>query len=335
VAGKLDRADAERTQPQVGSGALAIELRHLRYFLAVFEELHFGRAAERLHIAQPPLSQAIRRLEEELGVQLLRRTSRVVTPTEAGRAFAKEARVVLSRFDLAVAEARRAGGAGSALRIGCVPDLPIERLLAFLGALEERLPASRQQVRHLTGHEQVRQLRSGELDLAVLHGGGTLPGIESEPLFPGEPVAAFLARGHPLADRSTLGPSDLEDETLVVIPRTANPAFRDQWLVRIDAAGYRFPSVHEAGGPFARDLLLAVASGAGVAFGAFSLSDVTEVGAIVVRRALDPPVSMPETVAAWPADAPRRLRADLEAVREVACSIRRLPEPTGGEPEPV
>jgi DNA-binding transcriptional LysR family regulator len=332
VAVKLDRADAGRAQPRPGYGALAIELRHLRYFLAVFEELHFGRAAERLHIAQPPLSQAIRRLEEELGVQLLRRTSRVVTPTEAGRAFAEEARAVLSRFDLAVAEARRAGGAGSALRIGCVPDLPIERLLAFLAALEEQLPTSRQQVRHLTGQEQVRQLRSGELDVAVLHGAGALPGVESEPLFAGEPVAAFLGRGHHLAGRSTLRPSDLEIETLVVIPRTANPAFRDQWLVRIDEAGYRFRSVHEAGGPSARDLLLAVASGAGVAFGAFSLSEVSEVGTIVVRRALDPPVSMPDTVAAWPADAPRRLRADLEVVRVVARTIRQLP---GGATEPV
>lgn len=334
MAGKLDRADAERTEPGPGPGAPAIEMRHLRYFLAVFEELHFGRAAERLHIAQPPLSQAIRRLEEELGVQLLRRTSRVVTPTEAGRAFADEARAVLSRFDLGVAETRRAGGAGSALRIGCVPDLPIERLLAFLAALEEHLPASRQQVRHLTGHEQVRQLRSGELDLAILHDTRTLPGVESEPLFSGEPVAAFLARDHRLAGRSTLRPADLENETLVVIPRAANPVFRDRWLVRIDEAGYRFQSVHEAGGPVARDLLLAVASGAGVAFGAFSLSDVSEVGAIVVRRALDPPVSMPDTVAAWPADAPRRLRADLEAVRAVARGLR-LSELIGGETEPV
>jgi DNA-binding transcriptional LysR family regulator len=91
------------------TSAANVELRHLRYFLAVFEELHFGRAAARLHMAQPPLSQAIRKLEEELGVQLLQRTSRVVRATDAGRVFAEEARKVFACLDRAVSEARRAG----------------------------------------------------------------------------------------------------------------------------------------------------------------------------------------------------------------------------------
>src|SRR5881396_207247 len=86
-----------------------VDLRLLRYFLAVIEELHFGRAAKRLHISQPPLSQAVRRLEDQLGVDLLERSSRGVAPTDAGRAFAEQARRVLTGLDLAVAEPRRAG----------------------------------------------------------------------------------------------------------------------------------------------------------------------------------------------------------------------------------
>jgi DNA-binding transcriptional LysR family regulator len=86
-----------------------VELRHLRYFLAVYEELHFGRAAERLFMAQPPLSQAIRKLEAELGVRLFDRTSRVVTPTPAGEALANGARNVLASLEAAITEARRAG----------------------------------------------------------------------------------------------------------------------------------------------------------------------------------------------------------------------------------
>src|SRR5438874_3972892 len=143
-----------------------IELRHLRHFLAVFEELHFGRAAARLHLAQPPLSQSIRKLEHALGVRLFERTSRVVAPTAAGIAFAEEARKVLAAFETAVAEARRRGAATTTLRIGCVPYLPIEQLVDFLDSLREcGGPAA--QVTHLSTLEQLRRLREGELDVGV------------------------------------------------------------------------------------------------------------------------------------------------------------------------
>src|SRR5438105_586951 len=164
----------------------AIELRHLRYFLAVAEELHFGRAAERLHIAQPPLSQAIRKLEDELGVKLLNRTSRVVTPTAAGLAFAEEARHVLESFEHAVSEARRAGGAGNVLRIGCLPFIPIRRLMLFLEAARRLLPGWQTEVVHLITPEQLRRLRAGDLDLAIFHYSGDQEGLELIRIFTGE-----------------------------------------------------------------------------------------------------------------------------------------------------
>lgn len=120
-------------------------------------------------MAQPPLSQAIRRLEDSLGVQLFERTSRVVSPTEAGRFFAEKARRVLASLDLAVAAARRASALETDLRIGCVHDLPLERLLRFLAALKEHDSTVQPRVTHLPSVEQVRRLRRGELDLGVFH----------------------------------------------------------------------------------------------------------------------------------------------------------------------
>src|SRR5919204_3737039 len=97
-----------------------VEIRHLRYFLAVSEELHFRRAADRLHTAQPPLSQAIQKLEGALGVRLLDRTSRAVAPTEAGVVFAEEAREILAGLERAVSRARSAANGQTRPRIGCV-----------------------------------------------------------------------------------------------------------------------------------------------------------------------------------------------------------------------
>ncbi len=299
-----------------------VDLRHLRYFLAVFEELHFGRAAERLYISQPPLSQAIRSLETQLGVTLLERTSRAVFPTDAGRAFANEARSVLARFDLAVAEARRAGGAGSALRLGCIPNLPLEQLLRFLTPLREIDPRWHAEVTHVPAPVQVRHLRSGDLECGILHHAGRHPQIETEPLFAGERLAVFVPPDHRLAAKRAIGPDDLRDETLVGFPRAADPALSDHLLEVLAGAGYHLLGTREAGGEDPRDLVLAVAGGQGVAVQPASFADAGQAGAIVVRRRLVPAVRMPETVVAWRAGPPRHLRAWLAAVRLVARSIR-------------
>jgi DNA-binding transcriptional LysR family regulator len=300
----------------------AIGLRHLRYFLAVMEELHFGRAADRLHIAQPPLSQAIRKVENELGVQLLHRTSRVVTPTDAGRAFAVEAAKVLASFDLAVAETLWAGGVARVLRIGSIPHLPLERLQAFLRALSGREPGVRTHVTHLHSGEQTRRLRRGELDIGIFHDAGPLSELEMQPLFPGEPLVALLPRTHALAAKPALGPEDLRDEVLVTFPRQGNPALHDRLLRVLQDAGFSFADLHEATSMYARDLMLAVAEGLGVAVGPASLVSVSETGRLVSCCPLDPAVSMLDTVLVWPRHPPRHLEAVLGGVREVARELR-------------
>ncbi|TMK94978.1 MAG: LysR family transcriptional regulator [Actinobacteria bacterium] len=318
----MGRASSVRRPDEQARAGIAIEFRHLRYFLAVSDELHFGRAAQRLHISQPPLSQAIRKLEAELGVQLFERTSRVVKLTEAGSVFAEEARRVLADVELAVGAARRAGGTGYTLRIGCVPHLPIERVLAFLEALHERSPGDRPQVMHVTSGEQVTRLRSGELDVGIFNDAGEEEGLEEEPLFPGERLVAFLATSHPLTEHAVLGPADLEQEVLVVFPQTASLAPHDRWLALLERAGYRFAGVREAGGTHPRDLLLAVAGRLGVVLAPASLAGVSDAGALVARRELDPPVALANTVVAWQADPPERLRETLAVVRDIARALR-------------
>ncbi len=301
---------------------IGVELRHFRYFLAVAEELHFGRAAARLHIAQPPLSQAIRKLEDEIGVRLFDRTSRHVALTDAGRVLAGEARKVLSDVEVAVAEVRRAGGAGAVLRIGCIHHLPIERLLRLLGALHERDPGSPTQVRHLLGLEQVQELRSGSLDIAIFDQAEDHADLEYEPLFPGERLAVFMPPDHPLAKKQAVGPNDLTREKLVMFNREVNPALHKRVIAGIEDAGYSFAGIEEVGVQNVRDIMLAVAEGRGVAFGPFSFRELTEAGTIVTRRPIEPPVSMPDTVVAWRANSPPQLGAKLELVREVARTLR-------------
>jgi DNA-binding transcriptional LysR family regulator len=308
-------------KPKRSVGGPSIELRHLRYFVVVSEELHFRRAAERLHIAQPPLSQAIRKLEEELGVILFERTSRAVSLTPAGRVFFDEARDVLAGFDRAVMEARRAGGLSLDLRVGCTPYLPIDRMLLFLSALDAKEPGTRPHVKHALPVEQVRGLRSDELDLGIFPDVLDDARIECAPLFPGEALAAFVPQGHALAGKPVLGPEDFADETLVTFPTAVNPGLADWLLETLDKAQYRFRERREVGGAHLRDQLLAVAAGQGVAFLPESLKEIDETGALVIRRPLERPLWMPNTIVAWHAKLPPQLRPLIATVREIAAQL--------------
>jgi DNA-binding transcriptional LysR family regulator len=205
-----------------------MELRQLRYFVAVAEELHFRRAAERLHISQPPLSQQIRALEDELGFTLLARTRRRVELTPAGEAFLRDARALLSELDGAVATARRidAGQTGR-LRIGFVGSA----LLSIVPGTVERFRAARPgvaiELRERSTVDQLRAVAVGVVDVGLVR-----PPIEEDGSLRAETVlrertVAAVPAGHPLASLGRVPLRRLADEPLVLFPRDQAPGFHD------------------------------------------------------------------------------------------------------------
>jgi DNA-binding transcriptional LysR family regulator len=198
------------------SKLLVMELRHLRYFRAVAEELHFGRAAQRLHIAQPPLSQQIRHLEQELGVDLLIRTTRSVELTAAGRAYLRRAIAVLDEVDDAAEQALRIhAGQEGRLTIGCVGSATYSLLPQLVRALRETLPRVEVSVRgEMLAPAQLTALHSGAIDVALLRPPVDHPGIDVETIRR-DPLLAVLPADHPLAARDTLTVADLRQEAFV------------------------------------------------------------------------------------------------------------------------
>ena len=192
-------------------------LRHLRYFVVVAEERHFGRAAERLHIAQPPLSQQIRRLEAALGVDLFVRTTRRVDLTDAGTAYLQRARAILASVDTAADEARRvAAGTVGHVAIGCVGSATYSLLPALSRRLAEDLPGVEFSFRgEMLVADQLTALRQGDIDLALLRppvSDGTLTVIPLRD----ERLVVALPHDHPLATRRQVRVVDLAAVDLIV-----------------------------------------------------------------------------------------------------------------------
>jgi DNA-binding transcriptional LysR family regulator len=220
-----------------------LETRELRYFLAVAEELHFGRAAERLGMAQPPLSRAIQQLERRLGVCLLERNRRGVSLTGAGEVLLHEGRAALDATTAAARRTRRAGGADSPsgtrnrLVLAVKAAASHELLLKLLDAYAAEPDAVEVEVLPSGTCEQEEMLRDGRADVALMHAPyNSLAGFDSEELL-SEGQIAVLPAGHPLAGRRTLSlaeVSDLPDLPLARWPRHGTyppgpgPEVRDQ-----------------------------------------------------------------------------------------------------------
>ena len=201
-----------------------MQLRRLECFLAVAEELHFGRAADRLDMAQPPLSQQIRALESELGLQLFERTTRRVALTEAGRALVDHARSVVRASDeLVRSMAGVKDGSGGVLRLGFVDSASYDRLPRFLQDFGEIAPNVRFELRSLSSDQQRAAIHAGELDLGIARTPGPVADLEMTMLEPERLIVALSAE-HPLADRTRVELTDLAGVTFLGFDRRASPS---------------------------------------------------------------------------------------------------------------
>ena len=266
-----------------------MELRHLRYFIAVAEELHFGRAALQLGISQPPLSQQIQALEDELGVRLFERTNRRVALSEAGRLFLPEARQVLAQLERAVAIARRAQrGELGELKVGFTSSAPFTSTIPrAIQAFRVACPDVHLDLCELSSRGVAEAVAEGRLQVGMLRPLEALPaGLTALELF-AEPLVAVLPAGHPLAAASAAGVSlaALADEPFVFFPRSYGTGLYDQLLGLARAAGFSPRIVQEASE--AMTLIGLVATGLGVTVLPASFSRMRIDG--VVCRTLDDP----------------------------------------------
>jgi DNA-binding transcriptional LysR family regulator len=215
-----------------------VELRHLRYFIAVAEELNFSRAAERLHMAQPPLSAAIRQLERELGVDLFTRTTREVTLTDAGRAFLAGARRTLADADRAAEDAKRAGaGELGRIRLAYSWSTRFETLPALGRAFRASHPAVELLGQEMWNARMIPAFRSGSIDLAL----SLCPEIAADlelAAIRKERLVALLPVDHPLAGEEAIPLSSLADEEFVLFPRDIAPRLHDAFVAIFRRAGF-------------------------------------------------------------------------------------------------
>jgi DNA-binding transcriptional LysR family regulator len=213
-----------------------VEVRQLRYFVAVAEELHFGRAAERLHVAQPAVSQQVGRLERELGVRLLARTSRRVALTGDGRRLLDEARAALSAVDrVRAVAADLTAGRAAVLRIGTTPGVG-PRLSRAAAKLRADVPDLSLTLVDGTVAAHIAALRAGTLDIALVRGAVRSRDLRATQVWR-EPLQVLLPAAHPAAAGPTVPIDALADLTLRLPDRSVDPVLRDAIRAACDAAG--------------------------------------------------------------------------------------------------
>jgi DNA-binding transcriptional LysR family regulator len=310
-----------RHDPFGGRYHPGVELRHLRSFLAVAEELHFGRAAARLHISQPPLSQQIRRLEDEVGARLFRRTNRRVQLTSAGRAFLNEARQAIASAERAVGAAQRAErGEIGELVVGYVMSATYGPFPEMIRRFRKRLPEVDLKLRNLRSVHQSQALRDRRIDVGLVRPHAADSRIEYETLWR-EPVVVALPSDHPLAHRPAVDIADLATDIFLIAPAEDTAAFHDEVFALCRRAGFT-PRVEE-GVPDVQAALALVAAGLGVHAVAAALQRFRRRG--VIYRPLRPRSLRIELGLAWRRDDNSALVQQFRRVaRETARRAGRL-----------
>ncbi|HLI89989.1 MAG TPA: LysR family transcriptional regulator [Ktedonobacteraceae bacterium] len=292
-----------------------MELRHLRYFVAVAEELHFGRAAERLHLAQQPLSFQIKQLEEELGVTLFRRTTRRVELTDAGRALLTEVYAALAHLHQGIETARQAerGEIGS-LVIGYVSIALYNLVPQAVRLFRQRFPDVHVTLHELCSPDLEEQLLEGTLDVGLAVKGMNVPELTYETVLCEQAMAA-LPKTHPLADLAQIPLHALASEPFVMYEHTQRSLIYHQIMALCRQAGFSPNVAQEATSEQA--VIGLVAAGMGVALVSACLSRLRPDE--VTYRPLIEPAALVEYAVVWKRDNPSPIvKAFLTIVREIA-----------------
>lgn len=299
-----------------------MELRHLRYFVAVAEELHFGRAATRLHMAQPPLSQQIRRLEAELRVPLFYRTKRRVELTDAGRVLLGEAKAILARAEQAAGIAQRASrGEIGQLFVGCALWADFTSGSSIIRTFARRHPNVAVELRDLTSPEQVSALEGGHIDVGILRPPVQSQALMTERLLSEKLVVAFPS-GHQFEHYERVPWGALANQPYILSSRRRTPAFDVLVARACHDAGVMLTVKYEVEHP--QTILAIVEAGLGISLVPASSASLNRPG--IAYRHLRPAGPSLETLIAWRRGTERPLvEAFVTVAKEIARSRGRRP----------
>jgi DNA-binding transcriptional LysR family regulator len=300
-----------------------LDPRVLRYFLAVAQELHFGRAAARLYISQPSLSNQIQGLERTLGTDLFVRTSRRVELTPAGRALLEEAPPALAALERAAERTRLAGaGVAGTVRFGYAPMAGYQTLGAILAAVEHDSPNLTVVASEMFSSEISGGVLAGELDIGLSLFPEPMQGVRSTPIR-SEPLALLLGKDHRLADEDPVPVARLKDETLLLFPRELAPGYYDRVIAACEQSGFQ-PRVRTFTDPPPQAMVARLRTTREVGLPPVSFADYTAAAdpGITARRIVRPEIRVEWSIL-WSAS------AQSAAVVRFLESARRCSEESG------